>query len=75
MRFSVSPVVRVAVEVQQPADLPKLVKGLKRLEKAEPLVQVRIYICTTGLVQLVCKYYNRKYSSNDYSDVKGKSGL
>ena len=30
MKFSVSPVVRVAVEVKNPADLPKLVEGLKR---------------------------------------------
>merc|ERR1712088_176615 len=32
MKFSVSPVVRVAVEPKNPADLPKLVEGLKRLE-------------------------------------------
>merc|ERR1712126_764774 len=31
MKFSVSPVVRVAVEPKNPADLPKLVEGLKRL--------------------------------------------
>merc|ERR1712215_261766 len=33
MKFSVSPVVRVAVEPKNPADLPKLVEGLKRLSK------------------------------------------
>merc|ERR1712184_218726 len=32
MKFSVSPVVRVAVECKNPADLPKLVEGLRRLE-------------------------------------------
>jgi elongation factor 2 len=37
MKFSVSPVVRVAVEVKNPADLPKLVEGLKRLSKSDPL--------------------------------------
>ncbi|CAL8268500.1 unnamed protein product [Arctogadus glacialis] len=39
MKFSVSPVVRVAVEVRNPADLPKLVEGLKRLAKSDPMVQ------------------------------------
>jgi len=38
MKFSVSPVVRVAVEPKNPADLPKLVEGLKRLSKSDPLV-------------------------------------
>merc|ERR1712113_1109652 len=40
MKFSVSPVVRVAVRCKNPADLPKLVEGLKRLSKADPMVQV-----------------------------------
>lgn len=39
MKFSVSPVVRVAVEPKNPADLPKLVIGLKRLAKSDPMVQ------------------------------------
>jgi len=42
MKFSVSPVVRVAVECKNPADLPKLVEGLKRLAKSDPLVQCSI---------------------------------
>merc|ERR1712110_781115 len=41
MKFSVSPVVRVAVEVKNPADLPKLVEGLKRLSKSDPMVQIQ----------------------------------
>lgn len=40
MKFSVSPVVRVAVEVKNPAELPKLVEGLKRLSKSDPMVQI-----------------------------------
>ena len=40
MKFSVSPVVRVAVECKNPSDLPKLVEGLKRLAKSDPMVQV-----------------------------------
>merc|ERR1712018_213328 len=39
MKFSVSPVVRVAVDCKNPADLPKLVEGLKRLAKSDPMVQ------------------------------------
>jgi|Transcript_42646 elongation factor 2 len=42
MKYSVSPVVRVAVEVKNAADLPKLVEGLRKLSKSDPLV-----ICTT----------------------------
>lgn len=38
MKFSVSPVVRVAVEPKNAADLPKLVEGLKRLSKSDPCV-------------------------------------
>ncbi|CAI8047296.1 Elongation factor 2 [Geodia barretti] len=42
MKFSVSPVVRVAVEAKNPSDLPKLVEGLKRLAKSDPMVQCSI---------------------------------
>lgn len=42
MKFSVSPVVRVAVDVVNPAHLTKLIEGLKRLSKTDPMVQ-----CTT----------------------------
>lgn len=38
MKYSVSPVVRVAVRAKNPADLPKLVEGLKKLSKSDPLV-------------------------------------
>jgi len=38
MKFSVSPVVQVAVDVKNPNDLPKLVEGLKRLSKSDPCV-------------------------------------
>merc|ERR1711931_294538 len=41
MKFSVSPVVRVAVEAKNPADLPKLVEGLKRLSKSDPMVVIQ----------------------------------
>jgi len=38
MKFSVSPVVRVAVEPKDPQQLPKLVEGMKRLAKSDPMV-------------------------------------
>jgi len=39
MKYSVSPVVRVAVDVKNASDLPKLLEGLKRLSKSDPMVQ------------------------------------
>merc|ERR1712195_188037 len=39
---SVSPVVKVAVKPKDGKDLPKLVEGLKKLSKSDPLV-----VCTT----------------------------
>jgi len=42
MKFSVSPVVQIAVEPMNPADLPKLVEGLKRLAKSDPMVQCTV---------------------------------
>merc|ERR1712096_475747 len=46
MKFSVSAVVRVAVEPRNAQDLPKLVEGLKRLSKSDPLV-----VCSTANVK------------------------
>ena len=40
MKYSVSPVVRVAINPKNPADLPKLVSGLLKMSKVDPLVQV-----------------------------------
>lgn len=42
MKYSVSPVVRVAVTPKNPSELPKLVDGLKKLAKSDPLVVVTI---------------------------------
>lgn len=41
MKYSVSPVVRVAVSPKNPQELPKLIDGLRKLSKSDPLV-----ICT-----------------------------
>ncbi|PRT53915.1 Elongation factor 2 [Wickerhamiella sorbophila] len=61
MKFSVSPVVQVAVEVKNANDLPKLVEGLKRLSKSDPLVQTymsesgeHIVACTGELHLEIC---------------------
>ncbi|XP_074650493.1 translation elongation factor 2-like [Tubulanus polymorphus] len=40
MKFSVSPVVRVAVEPKNPSHLQQLIEGLKQLAKSDLLVQV-----------------------------------
>ncbi|KAF9586971.1 hypothetical protein IFM89_039843 [Coptis chinensis] len=42
MKFSVSPVVRAAVQCKVASDLPKLVEGLKRLAKSDPMVMCTI---------------------------------
>merc|ERR1712050_763349 len=42
MKYSVSPVVEVSVKPKDGKDLPKLVEGLKKLSKSDPLV-----VCTT----------------------------
>jgi elongation factor 2 len=40
MKFSVSPVVQYAVSVKNPKDLPKLLEGLKKLEKIDPIIKI-----------------------------------
>ena len=42
MKFSVSPVVRVAVEPVNPTDLPKFIEGLKRLCRSDQLIQCEL---------------------------------
>ena len=42
MKFSVSPVVRVAVKPKNPQEITELVKGLKLVAKTDPCVQVEI---------------------------------
>ncbi|ANB12347.1 elongation factor 2 [Sugiyamaella lignohabitans] len=61
MKFSVSPVVQVAVDVKNANDLPKLVEGLKRLSKSDPCVLTtmsesgeHIVACTGELHLEIC---------------------
>jgi len=42
MKYTVSPVVKVAVKPKESKDLPKLVEGLKKLSQSDPLV-----VCST----------------------------
>lgn len=42
MKYSVAPVFRVAVKNKNPADLPKLQKGLTKLSKSDPLLKIDI---------------------------------
>jgi len=46
MKYSVSPVVKVAVRPKNPADLPKLVEGLRRLSNSDQIVET--YVEATG---------------------------
>lgn len=50
MKYSVSPVVRIAVTPKNASDLPKLVEGLKKMAKSDPLVQV----ITTETEHIIC---------------------
>ena len=40
MKYSVSPVYKVAVKCKNAADLQKLQKGLQRLSKSDPLIKI-----------------------------------
>ena len=76
MKYSVSPVVRVAVEPKHASDLPKLVEGLKKLSKSDPLVvcytepsgehiiagcgELHIEICLKDLVEEYAKIEIKK---------------
>merc|ERR1712002_781918 len=61
MKFSVSPVVRVAVRCKNPADLPKLVEGIKRLSKSDPMVQVFTEESSVTCLSKSPNKYNRLY--------------
>jgi elongation factor 2 len=57
MKFSVSPVVQVAVESKNPEDLPKLTEGLKRLAKVDLRGwRRRVNILLLGLVNFLWRY-------------------
>jgi elongation factor 2 len=57
MKFSVSPVVRVSVKPKDGKDLPKLVEGLKKLSKSDPLVQCSIEESGEHIVAGCCELH------------------
>jgi ribosome assembly protein 1 len=58
LHISTIPILRVALEPQNPSEMPKLVEALKMLNQADPCVEVKIQetgehvIVTTGEVHL-----------------------
>lgn len=67
MKFSVSPVVEVAVDVKNGNDLPKLVEGLKRLSKSDPCVLCKMsesgehIVAATGELHLEVVLHDLEY--------------
>merc|ERR1712217_38081 len=59
MKFSVSPVVRVAVEAKNPQDLPKLVEGLRRLHTSDPVVSYRETVSELSTQTVLSKSPNK----------------
>jgi elongation factor 2 len=60
MKFSVSPVVRVAVEPKVASDLPKLVEGLKRLARSDPMVQCIIEETGEHIIAGACRGWGER---------------
>jgi len=60
LRFPTSSVIKVAIEPLQPAELPKMVDGLRKIDKAYPLVKTRVeesgehVVSGTGEIYLDC---------------------
>jgi len=75
MKYSVSPVVRVAVRPKDGRDLPKLVEGLKKLSKSDPLVVTEmgeggehvIAGCGELHVEICLKDLKEEYARCDFS--------
>ena len=59
-RFTTEPVLKVAVEPINPTDLPKMLDGLRKINKSYPIVQTKVeesgehVILGTGELQLDC---------------------
>ncbi|KAJ4821246.1 Elongation factor 2 [Rhynchospora pubera] len=62
MKFSVSPVVRVAVQCKVASDLPKLVEGLKRLAKSDPMVLCTIEESGEHIIAVLVNFTLRSVS-------------
>merc|ERR1712232_800197 len=75
MKYSVSPVVKVSVRPRDGKDLPKMVEGLKRLSKSDPLVVCTIEEsgehviagCGELHVEICLKDLREEYAQCDFS--------
>ncbi|CDJ59952.1 U5 small nuclear ribonucleoprotein, putative, partial [Eimeria maxima] len=60
LNFITAPVLKVACEPLQPSELPKMIEGLRRIDKAYPIAQMKVeesgehVICGTGELYLDC---------------------
>merc|ERR1712207_68217 len=74
MKYSVSPVVKVSVKVKDGKDLPKMVEGLKKLAKSDPLVLTKteesgehvIAGCGELHVEICLKDLREEYAQCDF---------
>merc|ERR1719461_2350238 len=75
MKYSVSPVVKVSVKVKDGKDLPKMVEGLKKLAKSDPLVLTKteesgehiIAGCGELHVEICLKDLREEYAQCDFT--------
>merc|ERR1712176_876170 len=75
MKYSVSPVVKVSVKVKDGKDLPKMVEGLKKLAKSDPLVLTKteesgehiIAGCGELHVEICLKDLREEYAQCDFN--------
>merc|ERR1712176_712560 len=75
MKYSVSPVVKVSVKVKDGKDLPKMVEGLKKLAKSDPLVLTKteesgehiIAGCGELHVEICLKDLREEYAQCEFS--------
>ncbi|KAL8273308.1 hypothetical protein Esti_002809 [Eimeria stiedai] len=60
LSFYTTPVLKIACEPLQPSELPKMIEGLRRIDKAYPIAQTKVeesgehVICGTGELYLDC---------------------
>lgn len=60
LRYPTSAVIKVAIEPLQPSELPKMVDGLRKIDKAYPLAKTKVeesgehIVCGTGEIYLDC---------------------
>merc|ERR1719363_45730 len=75
MKYSVSPVVKVSVKVKDGKELPKMVEGLKKLAKSDPLVLTKteesgehvIAGCGELHVEICLKDLREEYAQCDFT--------